>query len=43
MILLRTPVFLLGARLVAYGEKILNDNFDGAKGFAIDGGIKDAT
>jgi hypothetical protein len=28
---------------VAYSEKMLNDKFDGTVGFAIDGGIKDAT
>jgi hypothetical protein len=33
----------LNFRLVAYGEKMVNDNFDGTRGFAIDGGIKDAT
>ncbi|KII93981.1 hypothetical protein PLICRDRAFT_695048 [Plicaturopsis crispa FD-325 SS-3] len=29
--------------LVAYGDKMVNDAFDGSKGFAIDGGIKDAS
>lgn len=29
--------------IVAYSEKILHDNFDGAKGFNLDGGIKDAS
>lgn len=29
--------------LVNYGEKMVHDAFDGSKGFAIDGGIKDAT
>jgi len=29
--------------LIGYGEKMVNDLFDGTKGFAIDGGIKDAT
>lgn len=29
--------------IVNYGEKILHDAFDGTNGFAIDGGIKDAT
>ncbi|KAH8094728.1 NAD(P)-binding protein [Cristinia sonorae] len=29
--------------IVGYGEKILHDAFDGTNGFAIDGGIKDAT
>ncbi|THH26608.1 hypothetical protein EUX98_g7577 [Antrodiella citrinella] len=29
--------------IVNYGEKILHDAFDGTTGFAIDGGIKDAT
>jgi hypothetical protein len=28
--------------LVAYGNKMVNDLFDGSVGFAIDGGIKDA-
>jgi len=28
--------------LIAYGERMVNDNFDGSKGFAIDGGIKDS-
>ncbi|RPD64627.1 NAD(P)-binding protein [Lentinus tigrinus ALCF2SS1-7] len=28
--------------LVAYGEKMLHDQFDGSKGFAIDGGLKDS-
>ncbi|KAH7914729.1 NAD(P)-binding protein [Hygrophoropsis aurantiaca] len=28
--------------MVAYGEKMVNDRFDGTVGFAIDGGIKDA-
>jgi hypothetical protein len=30
-------------RLIAYGDKMVHDAFDGSKGFAIDGGIKDAT
>ena len=30
-------------RLNTYGEKMANDLFDGKKGFAIDGGIKDST
>jgi hypothetical protein len=30
-------------RLDGYGEKMANDLFDGKKGFAIDGGIKDST
>lgn len=29
-------------RIVAYGGKMLNELFDGTKGFAIDGGIKDS-
>ncbi|EPQ60237.1 NAD P-binding protein [Gloeophyllum trabeum ATCC 11539] len=29
--------------LVNYGNRMLHDNFDGSAGFAIDGGIKDAT
>jgi 3-hydroxyisobutyrate dehydrogenase-like beta-hydroxyacid dehydrogenase len=29
--------------LIAYAEKFVNNAFDGTKGFAIDGGIKDAT
>lgn len=29
--------------LLAYGDKMLHDKFDGSKGFAIDGGVKDAT
>lgn len=29
--------------MVNYGDKMLNDKFDGTKGFAIDGGIKDAS
>jgi 3-hydroxyisobutyrate dehydrogenase-like beta-hydroxyacid dehydrogenase len=29
--------------LIAYGEKFVHNAFDGTKGFAIDGGIKDAT
>ncbi|KAI0082312.1 NAD(P)-binding protein [Panus rudis PR-1116 ss-1] len=29
--------------LINYGEKMVHDLFDGTKGFAIDGGIKDAT
>ncbi|KAH7886019.1 NAD(P)-binding protein [Phlebopus sp. FC_14] len=28
--------------LIAYGERMVNDKFDGSSGFAIDGGIKDA-
>ncbi|KAI0354664.1 NAD-P-binding protein [Trametes cingulata] len=28
--------------LVNYGEKMLHDQFDGSKGFAIDGGLKDS-
>ncbi|KAI0275267.1 NAD-P-binding protein [Gloeopeniophorella convolvens] len=28
---------------LSYGDKMLNNKFDGTKGFAIDGGIKDAT
>jgi hypothetical protein len=26
-----------------YSEKMMSDSFDGSQGFAIDGGIKDAT
>jgi hypothetical protein len=26
-----------------YGEKMLHDSFDGTKGYAIEGGIKDVT
>ncbi len=29
-------------RLINYGEKMLHDQFDGSKGFAIDGGLKDS-
>ena len=29
--------------LVGYGEKMLHDQFDGSKGFAIDGGLKDSS
>ena len=29
--------------MVNYGAKMMADSFDGSKGFAIDGGIKDAT
>ncbi|THH20507.1 hypothetical protein EW146_g867 [Bondarzewia mesenterica] len=29
--------------MVSYGDKMLNDKFDGTKGFSIDGGIKDAS
>jgi hypothetical protein len=29
-------------RMVKYGERMINDRFDGTRGFAIDGGIKDA-
>jgi len=29
--------------IIAYSNKMLHDNFDGTVGFAIDGGIKDAT
>ncbi|KAI0640128.1 NAD-P-binding protein [Trametes polyzona] len=28
--------------LVSYGEKMIHDHFDGSKGFAIDGGLKDS-
>lgn len=28
--------------LINYGEKMVQDNFDGSKGFAIDGGLKDS-
>ncbi|KAG9314152.1 NAD(P)-binding protein [Chiua virens] len=28
--------------LIAYGERMVNDRFDGSNGFAIDGGIKDS-
>lgn len=28
--------------LISYGEKMVQDNFDGSKGFAIDGGLKDS-
>ncbi|KAG8219605.1 NAD(P)-binding protein [Butyriboletus roseoflavus] len=28
--------------LIAYGERMVNDRFDGSDGFAIDGGIKDS-
>jgi hypothetical protein len=31
-----------GNSLVAYGNKMVNDMFDGTVGFAIDGGIKDS-
>lgn len=30
-------------RLITYGDKMANDLFDGTKGFALEGGIKDAT
>jgi hypothetical protein len=30
-------------RLLAYGNKMINDSFDGSVGFAMDGGIKDAS
>jgi hypothetical protein len=33
----------LSCSLIAYGDKMLNDSFDGSKGFAINGGIKDAS
>jgi len=29
--------------IIGYGKKILNDEFDGTKGFALSGGLKDAT
>ncbi|KIM88935.1 hypothetical protein PILCRDRAFT_245320 [Piloderma croceum F 1598] len=29
--------------MIAYGDKMLNDSFDGSNGFAINGGIKDAS
>lgn len=29
--------------LNSYGHKMVHDEFDGTKGFAIDGGIKDST
>ncbi|EIN10398.1 NAD(P)-binding protein [Punctularia strigosozonata HHB-11173 SS5] len=29
--------------MIMYGEKMLHDRFDGTKGFAIDGGIKDSS
>ena len=29
-------------RLISYGDKMLHDKFDGSKGFAIDGGLKDS-
>ncbi|OBZ79641.1 putative oxidoreductase YfjR [Grifola frondosa] len=29
--------------MVNYGEKMLHDSFDGTKGFALDGGLKDST
>ncbi|KAH9854276.1 NAD-P-binding protein [Lenzites betulinus] len=29
--------------LISYGEKMVHDQFDGSKGFAIDGGLKDST
>jgi len=35
--------FLPAPPLVDYAEKMANDLFDGTKGFAIDGGIKDAS
>ncbi|KAI0673833.1 NAD-P-binding protein [Trametes maxima] len=28
--------------LISYGDKMLHDHFDGSKGFAIDGGLKDS-
>jgi hypothetical protein len=31
-----------GNSLVSYGNKMVNDMFDGTVGFAIDGGIKDS-
>lgn len=31
------------SRIVTYGKKILNDEFDGSEGFALAGGIKDAS
>ena len=30
-------------RWISYGDKMLNNKFDGTAGFAIDGGVKDAT
>ena len=33
---------ILCRRLVNYGDKMLHDQFDGTKGFAIDGGLKDS-
>ncbi|TFK77471.1 NAD-P-binding protein [Pluteus cervinus] len=29
--------------VIAYSQKMINDDFDGTKGFALDGGIKDAS
>jgi len=30
-------------RFLNYGPKMINDDFDGSKGFAIEGGLKDST
>ncbi|KZS96203.1 NAD(P)-binding protein [Sistotremastrum niveocremeum HHB9708] len=35
--------FMPAAPFLNYGKKMLDNEFDGSKGFAIDGGIKDAT
>ncbi|KAI8990652.1 NAD-P-binding protein [Trametes punicea] len=34
--------FMPAPPLINYGEKMLHDHFDGSKGFAIDGGLKDS-
>lgn len=31
-----------GTSLIMYGERMVNDLFDGSEGFGIDGGIKDS-
>jgi hypothetical protein len=37
------PLLTLFSSWVSYADKMLHNNFDGTSGFAIDGGVKDAT
>lgn len=37
-----TELLFVSHRFINYGAKMVNDQFDGTKGFAIEGGLKDA-
>ncbi|KIM88938.1 hypothetical protein PILCRDRAFT_813936 [Piloderma croceum F 1598] len=41
--LLTSPLLISCSMMIAYGDRMVNDSFDGSNGFAINGGIKDAS